>query len=51
MSSAGRAVNLSGFATTPKGREIGLSGFAAQIRLFLVHWQLWHSNGRTSGAV
>ena len=33
MSSAGRAVNLSGFATTLKGREIGLSGFAAQIRL------------------
>src|SRR5271166_5685404 len=33
MSSAGRAVNLSGFATTLKERELGLSGFAAQIRL------------------
>ena len=33
MSSAGRAVNSSGFGTTPKEREIGLSGFAAQIRL------------------
>src|SRR5450759_5313541 len=33
MSFAGRAVNSSGFATTLKGREIGLSGFAVQIRL------------------
>src|SRR5665811_82750 len=32
MSSAGRAVNSSGCVTTPKEREIGLSGFAAQIR-------------------
>ena len=33
MSSAGRAVNSSGFGTTPKERGIGWSGFAAQIRL------------------
>src|ERR1019366_1257427 len=33
MSFAGRAVNSSAFATTLKGREIGLSGFAVQIRL------------------
>src|SRR5262249_54501316 len=32
MSSAGRAVNSSGCAARPKGREIGLIGFAAQIR-------------------
>ncbi len=34
MSSAGRAANSSGFGTTPKEREVGLSGFAVQIRLF-----------------
>ena len=33
MSFAGRAENSSGCVTTPKEREIGLSGFAAQIRL------------------
>ena len=33
MSSAGRAANSNGFATTPKEREIGLSGFAVPIRL------------------
>ena len=33
MSSGGRAVNSSGFGTTPKERGIGWSGFAAQIRL------------------
>ena len=33
MSSAGRAVNSSGFATTLKEQEIGLSGFAVQIQL------------------
>src|SRR5664280_1529352 len=32
MSSAGRAANSSGCVTTPKEREIGLNGFAAQIR-------------------
>src|SRR5262252_3845888 len=32
MSSAGRAVNSSGCVARPKGREIGLIGFAAQIR-------------------
>ena len=32
MSSAGRAVSSSGCVTKPKGREIGLIGFAAQIR-------------------
>ena len=32
MSFAGRAANLSGCAIRPKGREIGLSGFAAQIQ-------------------
>src|SRR5450759_4368273 len=32
MSSAGRAATSSGCVTTPKEREIGLSGFAAQIR-------------------
>src|SRR5215469_15971670 len=32
MSSAGRVVNSSGCAARPKGREIGLIGFAAQIR-------------------
>src|SRR6516165_7246921 len=33
MSSAGRAENSNGCVTRPKGREIGLSGFAAQIQL------------------
>src|SRR5262245_33559505 len=33
MSSAGRAENTNGCVTRPKGREIGLRGFAAQIRL------------------
>ena len=33
MSSAGRAASSSGCVTRPKGREIGLSGFAAQIQL------------------
>src|SRR5215510_5839861 len=33
MSSAGRAGNSNGCVTRPKGREIGLSGFAAQIQL------------------
>src|SRR5215475_1847671 len=32
MSSAGRAANSSGCVARPKGREIGLIGFAAQIR-------------------
>ena len=32
MSSAGRAESSSGCATKPKGREIGLTGFAVQIR-------------------
>src|SRR5438093_5858826 len=32
MSSAGRAVSSNGCVTKPKGREIGLTGFAAQIR-------------------
>jgi hypothetical protein len=32
MSSAGRAANLSGCVARPKAREIGLIGFAAQIR-------------------
>src|SRR5262245_3503275 len=34
MSSAGRAENSNGCVTRPKGREIGLSGFAAQIQLY-----------------
>ncbi len=34
MSSAGRAENSYGCVTRPKGREIGLSGFAAQIQLY-----------------
>src|SRR5216683_8130419 len=33
MSSAGRAVSSNGCVTKPKGREIGLTGFAVQIRL------------------
>src|SRR5262245_2732947 len=33
MSSAGRAENTNGCVTRPKGREIGLKGFAAQIQL------------------
>src|SRR5262245_36092660 len=33
MSSAGRAENTNGCVTRPKGREIGLRGFAAQIQL------------------
>src|SRR5437867_10693476 len=32
MSSAGRAVSSSGCVARPRGREIGLIGFAAQIR-------------------
>src|ERR1700704_953778 len=32
MSSAGRAVSSSGCVTKPKGREIGLIGFAVQIQ-------------------
>src|SRR4029077_9945149 len=32
MSSAGRAVSSNGRVTNPKGREIGLTGFAVQIR-------------------
>ena len=32
MSSAGRAASSSGCVTRPKGREIGLTGFAVQIR-------------------
>src|SRR5271165_6063678 len=32
MSSAGRAVSSNGCVTNPKGREIGLTGFAVQIR-------------------
>src|SRR3974390_3290113 len=32
MSSAGRAVSSNGCVTKPKGREIGLTGFAVQIR-------------------
>ena len=34
MSSAGRAENSNGCVTRPKGRELGLSGFAAQIQLY-----------------
>src|SRR5207244_10554609 len=33
MSSAGRAASSSGCVARPRGREIGLIGFAAQIRL------------------
>src|SRR6516164_5387442 len=33
MSSAGRAENSNGCVTRPKGREIGLGGYAAQIQL------------------
>jgi len=32
MSSAGRAANSNGCVARPKGREIGLLGFAAQIQ-------------------
>src|SRR6266568_6807583 len=32
MSSAGRAASSGGCAVRPRGREIGLSGFAVQIR-------------------
>src|SRR5262245_31571110 len=34
MTSAGRAENTNGCVTRPKGREIGLKGFAAQIQLY-----------------
>jgi len=50
MSSAGRAANSSGCVARPRAREIGLIGFAAQIRRSSLTGSYVMETARTSGA-